>query len=438
MCILKMQYSFLKWGIHMKRLKKKLLIKRTKAGAIIFVAFLIVYIPSFLHWNNTNNVVTGLTWMGKIEETINLNAYLIRNEEVLNSPFDGKLISNFNEGDRVSNGARIATIIKTDAENLLSELNEIDLKILQAQKERNISKDLFRGDLDKLEKDIKHNINRLINLSNANNLSSLGNIKNDIDLLMDRKASIMLSVSTNDVYLRTLMEQKNNLQRNIDLKTQNIISDSTGLVSFYLDGYEQTLNSSSIKNLTPNELSKIENNMVFKDLREVNVELEKPFAKIIKDFEYYIVAVMDIADAHRFNPGQRIKMRINNIHTEIDGVVEYKSERMGGEHIVAIKANKALRDTAGLRIINMDIILNSSSGIKVPLKALRDINNRENTAYLARIRANVVRFQQVKIVGKNEEFAIIDNMEFSFSNNVGLYDTYIINHEKFEEGQLIN
>ena len=68
----------------------------------------------------------------------------------------------------------------------------------------------------------------------------------------------------------------------------------------------------------------------------------------------------------------------------------------------------------------------------------RAIASALKTADIAILRANVVTFKKVRLVASNNINAIIDNIEFSFSNNISLYNTYVVNHEKFQEGQFIN
>jgi len=86
-----------------------------------------------------------------------------------------------------------------------------------------------------------------------------------------------------------------------------------------------------------------------------------------------------------------------------------------------------LSDTAGLRVINVDLIKSRYEGLIVPVKSLVNIDMNTMRAEIALVKARRATFVPVKIVGKNDNFAVIDNVEDYKDGGVSLYSSYIIN-----------
>jgi len=422
---------------------KSVTTNRIKLGSILIVLFLLLYIPSFVFWVYGNNVSTDIVRMGDIQDSINLEAVIVRDEVVLNSPIGGKCIIEINEGEKVRTNDRIATVLNQSSEKLLEDLKVLDIKIIEAQRKRNENLELFSEDLKKLEKEIEERLKEIIRLESSNELSKCIQIKEEVDELIQKKATIAGSLSKPDNHIQSLLNEKSNLQRRIKENTRDIKSSLAGIVSYTIDGYEDVLSPARISELTPKDIEKIEDRGIQKALEEVGVEQGKPFAKVITDIDYYLIMVLDSKSAKEYKIDDNIEIRLNDFNKVITGSVFYRSNNMDGKCILSVKVSNALSETATMRKLNIDLIKNRYSGLKVPLKSLKNIDMENKTAELCLVKANRARFVKVEIVGKNEEFAIIKNVDLSkmASSNgysVSLYSSYIVNPINIEEGQTIN
>jgi hypothetical protein len=66
-----------------KNEEKKPLKSKPKAKIILLIAFLLIYLPSLVHWAYGKGINKDLVRNGVIEDSINSNGYIIRNEELL-------------------------------------------------------------------------------------------------------------------------------------------------------------------------------------------------------------------------------------------------------------------------------------------------------------------------------------------------------------------
>ncbi|WP_265443811.1 HlyD family efflux transporter periplasmic adaptor subunit [Acetivibrio straminisolvens] len=411
---------------------------RIKLGGLLVVLFLLLYIPSFIFWIYGKNIHTDIIRMGELEDYVTTDAYIVRDETVINSPSDGISIRNVEEGEKVGAADTIATILNKSSEKLLEDLKTLDLRIIQAKREKTKNDNFFSEDIKKLDQEIQRKLLLIIKQSNRNSISEAKQIKNDIDELIKKKATISGDLSYTDATIKALENEKKILQESINASKRNIVSNSSGIVSYVIDGYEGILNSEKIPEITPEMLGMIkavENNGMANDL---NTQYNKPFVKVIGGLDYYIVFAMAKEEADDFKVDDYLNIRINDIGRVVDGTIAYKSNEIDGKFVIAVRTDKALSDTASLRVINVDLIKSRYEGLIVPVKSLVNIDTDRMQAKIALVRARRANFVPVKIVGRNNNFAVIDNIEDYKDGGVSLYSSYIINPKNIEEGQVIN
>lgn len=417
--------------------KKQGSTKRIKIGVLIAVAVAAVYAVLFFRWVYSQSVDTEILRIGTIEESYNMDAYLVRNEEVLVSPFDGKYVADVPEGDRVRVKERVATVLNDDAQKLMNDMKAMDLRIIKAQKERYDKREFFSSDVAKIDNDINAKVKQLVLIADSNETGQLLDIEDDIDGLIQKKALIIGTSGTADNFLKSLKAEKDTLQAKIDHNTKDIISNTSGIISYSVDGYEETLKKNSILSITPSFLEGIKNEGKPKRAVENTVFSGKPFSKVIKDMEYYIVTDVDADKSKLYKVDDTLGIRFNDIGKTIKGSVDYLSENQNGKCILAVKTDEGLSETAGLRKTNIDIIKSSYSGLKVPLKSLKEIDKKTMTAKITLDSANYASIRKVKLAGMNDEWAVIESIKESPGDSVSLYDVYVVNPDNIVRGQPI-
>ncbi|MCX7710149.1 MAG: hypothetical protein N2484_09885, partial [Clostridia bacterium] len=398
----------------------------------------LLYVPSLLHWVYGKNIGTEIIRMGTIEQAYNTDATIVRNEESLKSPFDGKYIPAILDGERVPANFRIASVFTGSSEKLRDELKDLDIRIIKAQQQKSDNEEFFSEDVVKIENEIYQKVKLLVSENDTNSLMKTKQIKDGIDELVQKKALIIGSSSTSDAFLKSLKEEKAKLQDKIKMNTKEIYSATAGVISYSVDGYESQLGPNVIRSMTPKFLNDIKSQLKQSSNVDNTIAAEKPFAKIIKDVEYYFVTVLDPDKAKLFRVDDVINVRVNDIGKVYDGVVDYKSEIQEGKCILSVKLDKGISDTAALRKTNVDLIKNYYQGLKVPVSCLRNIDLKEMKAEIILDKANYADVRSIKIIGKNEEWAVIESLKSSGAEGVSLYDIYVINPENIREGQMIN
>lgn len=410
--------------------------KSIKIGSFVIIV-IVCYLFLFFRWVYGNNIVTDIIRSDTLEDSVNTDGYIVRDEELLKSPIDGECIAIAEEGDKIPANFKIATVLSGSSIKLLDNLKDFDLRIIKEQKEKSTNEDFFSEDVVKIDDEIQQKIKLLSLEVDDNSQSGTKQLRDDINNLIEKKASIVGSKSTADVALNDLKKQRQALQDQINSNTKEIISTTSGIISYNVDGFEGQLNPASIKALTPKILEGIKPVEKNIDSSNKNVLAGKPFAKIIKGFDYYILIPASTAIAGQMKINSVVNIRINDLDKLITGSLTGISDEVEGKKVLCVRLDRNMSETTGLRKINVDLIKTSFSGLKVPVKSLVDFDQNTMKAKIIIDKSNYASIKEVKVTGKNEESAIIENLD-NTENSVALYDTYVVNPENIKEGQLIS
>lgn len=410
--------------------------KRLRIGSLLLLLFLLLYIPSLMNWLKGDNVISDIMRIGTIEESINAEGVVVRDELLLDAPaFEGKYIPEVSEGERVPAHYRIATILNKGSDSLLKELDEVNLKIAEARRNNQKKADFFSEDTIKLDVQIGQKVRDIITVTNGSSLADVGRIREEIDRLMEKKSEIT-GADDNDKVIKPLLQERAKVQGRINTNTKQITSAYSGTISFAIDGYEKVLTPKALKSLTPEFLEGIKPGAEGSPDKNT-AYANKPFAKVIRGSDIYIAAVLEQDGAGNYKTGDRISVRINDTGVETEAEITGISEPAGGKCVMTVRINRGADELSSVRHVNTDFIKNSHEGLKVPVKCLRKVDQYWTGGEIMLIKANVATARRVDIVCRDEEYAIIKTPDQEIKKTVSLYDTYILNPDNVKEGDIV-
>jgi len=419
--------------------KKKAAVRRATYGGLLLFLFMLLYIPSLMNWLSDGQITQDVIRNGIIENYINTSAVIIRDERLLEpSAISGRCIAEIAEGERTAAYSRIAMVVNDVSDKLLQELEEVNAKIVKARMEQAEKADFFSEDLKKLDDEIALQIRNMILYCNTGNFKEMARYRANIGKIVEKKAEIVGENST-DGYISSLLNQKKDIQKKINTNTVEIRSNMSGIVSYIIDGYESVLTPEIIESLNPETIENIIGQDNETQPQTNKVQTGSPPAKIIKGTDIYIAAVVPAEIAAEYEKGDRVSLRVNDIGLETTGYIA--SINASGDDksaVVVIQMSRGVDVLSTYRVIDVDIIRSTQEGLKVPLKSLMDISGDGTTAKIMLVKYNVAVARTVNILCKDEEYAIIDTPKEGYKKSVNLYDTYIINPQNVEEGEIID
>ena len=402
-------------------------IKNKKKTVSIYIAgvILLIYLSYVIYLliKQPTNVFTVEN--GKLYKEETDIGYVIRNEKVVKGEnYKNGMEQIIGEGSRAAANENIFRYYSNNEENLKQKISELDAKIQEAMSESN---NTFSSDAKILENQIDE---KLQNINKITDLSKLSEYKKEIDSLVTKKAKIAGEASPQGSYLRKLIDERKKYETDLNSGAEYVKAPMSGIVSYRVDGLEDTLTPDNFGSLNKEYLENL--NLNTGKIVASNEEC----GKVIDNFECYIATISGSEEAKNAKVGDKVKVRLSNnaeIQAEITNIIEEENQ----ERVVILKVQKQIEELINYRKITFDLIWWSASGLKVPNQAIVQENNLN---YVIRNRAGYLSKILVKVKKQGDKYSIVDtytaeelkklglsNAEISSYKKITLYDEILIN-----------
>ena len=372
---------------------------------------------------------------GSIDDTTQVKGIIIRDEVVYKSNKNGILTFNNSENERVKKGEIIASVkneqaIKT-TEDDIALINE---KILQLQEQRD-GLSIFYEDVKKIDTQIQSVLDKSINNLSTYNISEIYEIKDNINKKLTIRNQMLLSENTGSI--QELSAQKASKEIKVNQNTQNIVSNDSGIVSYYTDGLEEVFTFETKDNLTKEQtLMQPESEQEYK----VNILEGEAVFKIVRDNNFYIASYIKTENISNWAEGETRYIYINDNGNlkQLEIIIE-KIDIGEKESYVLMKSNKNMIDFIDKRNVTFELS-KPKEGFKISLDAIAEEELlKVPTSYI--VDNNVTKKSStgelitvpIKVSGQD------DNGEYTYvSISPGIIDIgdYIINPQTNQEQQL--
>lgn len=130
---------------------------------------------------------------------------------------------------------------------------------------------------------------------------------------------------------------------------------------------------------------------------------------------------------------------------KIEGEV-IKVEKNKNDSVVIVKCSNYLHNYYNKRYVKADLIKKSHEGIKLPAKAITNKDGIDGV--YVKDMSGIIRFRPIKLLGKNEEYAVVaegdknhmiklEGMD-KYKMTITLHDEILSNTTRIKEGQIVN
>lgn len=378
-------------------------INKKKALIFLIIFFVIIYVLYFFVRLVSNPVSNVTIVTGKISDEQNIQAYVIRNEEVLSTNHTTDINLSLSEGSRVAKSQVVGTYVNDNIKQWEQKIKDLDVQIQKAMEEQS---NLPSSDIRKIEEEIEEKVD-LIN--NINDTQLILQYKSEIDKLIQKKAKITGELSPSGSTIKKLIEERNGYETKLNESTDYIRSTKSGVICNRVDGLEDVL--------TIDKLYEIK----YKDLEEYKIRTDEIIPNDTKSVKiidnYYCYLVVHIEDEHKdkIKVGSDIKIRLNygkqdSILAQIDKIVDE-----GNGKTVFLKITNNVEDLIGYRKVSMDIIWWEYEGLKLPNKAIKKEEYTSNNEILERNYITLLKYGieykvYINVKRQNDDYCIIENL----------------------------
>ena len=340
--------------------------------------------------------------------------YIIRDEQVVKGEnYKNGMEQIITEGKKAAKGEAIFRYYSKNEDSLIKQIADLDEKI---QEVMTAQTNLYSSDIKLIENQIDEKVKEL---NSTTDITKLAEYKKEINELVTKKANIIGEKSPSGSYLKQLQDQRTSLENELNSGAEYITAPESGIVSYKVDGLEETL--------TPENFSTLSKEY----LESLNLKTGKIIAtsdesgKIINNFKCYIATISSSDEAKNAKIGDDVKIRLSN-NVEIDAEIVYLSQENENENLLVLEINKQIEELTNYRKISFDLIWWSYSGLKVPNQAIVE---QDGLHYVVRNRAGYLTKILVNVKMQNEKYSIVSNYDTEELKELGLTDSQIANNK---------
>ena len=425
-----------------KLLFKRILVAALTLLAIVYVAYLLIS-ANFDMYPTENAVQTTVT------DKIYSNAFIIRDENLIENTAKGVLSYSVANGEAVNANGEIAKVY----ENAEDALAHSTAEALQKKKEslEYIQKNTISGtmNIDIINNNIK---NRLINYLDDTNNGSISKTSADADSLLTYINQRMLytgKIADFSSEIASLSEQISTLNNSAGSSKGSIKTAKAGYFTEFCDGYEKTFKYDDINKMTLDDLHNLKKGSV----------PENTAGKVIGNVKWYVACEVNSDQAASLNIwDSAVTVLFSEASSEAIPAEIYRvsQEEKDGNALVILRCDYMDDGILQARQEPIEIGMGTYTGLRVSKRAIHDdfvtkttYDDNDNPhkeekkvqgVYV--LYGSEVQFKQISILFADEDYVICDpdpedGILFNGST-ISLYDKVIVKGDDLYDGKVIH
>lgn len=358
---------------------------------IAVLTAVLVYFAMQLYNYLSDPVNTTLVVAGQAEDTIALNGWLLRDEEVLPAQ-NGTLSRVRQEGERVGVGQVLARVYANDgALQTVSQIETLELQLQQLQFA--LTSYLNPDAALKLDTSITGDILTLRqSLTGGDYTAAEGDIAPLKAAVLKRDHSYA-SEEEIQTEIKSVEGQIKSLEASLSGTT--VTARASGTYSAVCDGYETVLTKAFLEEVTPGKLARLR-----------PVDEQSNMGKLIYGDTWYYVVTLPEEQASYLKSQGAVTLRFakgfdQNIRMQVVSV----SAPEDGQAAVTLSCRKYLAQTTLLRHQAADVILRTYEGLRVPSNALRVSEEGVTGVYC--VDGSTAAFRPVTVLYQGQGYALV-------------------------------
>lgn len=405
--------------------------KRKLAIIIVLVLAVCVYLIASVYHLIKNPTDSVLVNQGRISQEETVDAYIIRDETVIKGEnYKNGMVEIKSEGSKVASGDPVFRYYSAGEDDLKNKIADLDIKIQEAMEKNEDS--LPSQDTRLLDTQIESTLEQV---TNSNDIQKIKEYKKSISEKVTKKAKIAGELSPTGSYLKKLIDERSTYENELNSGAEYINATRSGMVSYRIDGLEETLNTSDFSKINKEFLQ----NLNLKTGQIISSSNEA--GKIVNNFICYIACTSKSNEANQAKIGDSVKLALPSLN-EVDAKVEYITRENDNEVTIIFSFTEGIEELLSYRKVSIDIIWWDEKGFKVPNTCIFE---QDGLNYVIRTRAGYLDKVLVKVQKATENYSIVTNYSTSeieelnlsedVSTSIILYDELLL---KPSENQINN
>ena len=396
--------------------------------AVIGIFFLIMVISQAAIFFGSP-IRTEVATLYTATDSIGFKGVYVRDEKLVSYNVNGIISYTHADGSKIAKNAIIAQVYKNRSDIALRQ--QID--DLEAQRAVLVDAQSLAGadtsQLESFSAQISEKHSELMEYIYNEDYSSASGLKSDILNLQSKREIVKGTAVSFDGKITEIDTKIESLRAQITSTPYDITIPETGYFISKVDGYENKLNSTSVFELTAEDIEKI---------TSAEPRQENPsgvIGKLVSDYTWYMAAILDTIKLGTVFEGAQVTLRIGSSNQNIKADIISLERLEDGRSIAVFRCDMFLADFIDSRVAQARLLLDDYSGINIPNSALR-ISDEDGSVGVYVQDGIVAKFRKVKQILSKEDYTLVADTSGE-DGYLSLYDNIIVEGRDLHEGKII-
>ncbi|MBR3289630.1 MAG: hypothetical protein IKI63_02500 [Clostridia bacterium] len=355
---------------------------------VLLALLLLVYVGYQIFLMTYTSVEIQTVTAHTTYETLDVDGFAIRNEQVLTQATSGYVYYTLENGARVAKGGVIADIYPSEQDALTYKTItalDADISALQVlQKQGSVSK----TNLENINAQIEQTQRGLVQDVAAGQLDTMDAWRSELMGLLNRKQILVGKVLDFEERLAALTSERSALEGTARPSSGTVTSPVAGYFISAPDGYEQML---SYDDATTLSVEQVKTAMTAKPAAVSKGSI----GKVVGNYEWYLACVVPVDKLSQVSEGESLNVRLQFASDDAIPVTVVAINRSSDEAVVVLKCSYMSEELSSVRNEKVQILLKEHSGLYVPDRALQ-FNEENEPGVFVRI-GTTLHFRRVQI-----------------------------------------
>ncbi|MBQ9860376.1 MAG: hypothetical protein IJO76_06870 [Clostridia bacterium] len=405
--------------------------KKSTAGqkllSFALIATLLFYVGYQVYRSVFSEVTTEMAVMHSVYESIETEGLVFRSETLIPASSSGHAYYTIDNGTRVSKNSVIASVYK-DAES-----GRIEEQIKQIQQQidglKEIQAEGTSGHvtLDIVNEQLNDTVYDLIHATEDGIFENLGQHRFSLLSLLSKKQLITNKSVDFSAKIARLETEKANLQKGLQSALSKITAPVAGYFADRVDGFETTLTTDVLAELTPSQLQK------FFDSKPA---VPSAGGKIVGGYEWYMACIVPESYYNVLGVGKSLTLRMSFVLDESIPVTVYACNKDGkGNLAVVFRCDYMSEELSTIRHEMVEIQMVEHTGLKVPKRAISVDENQQAGVFVRS--GNIVTFRKIEQEYSEPADYVICKV-IDENGYIKLYDDIIVEGRGLYDGKIVS
>lgn len=375
--------------------------RRRVTGKFYLILVVVAAVIAFsVYMTRDDTVREVLVEAGTIGQTNEMDAVVMRNETIVNVESYARVDYVAEECSLVSEGDTVASIYASGySEKEMSNLEDIRKDIREYYSQ--ILENILDSNLEQYNLLVAQRASELQTIIQGKEQGNLLTVQAQLEQAMTDRQDYLRTAKREETQLSNLYQRETQLMNSIASWKRDYTAPCSGVVSFYLDGYESLLSTDNFEQLTTSDLKSVirgERPSVSNEVRG-----STPLFKVIDSTSW---SVLLIADNSSDMPslGQAYTLTLEGYEDYVYSATVTDIRRFDSDTLIRMEIDQDVLPAINLRTTKASVGT-QYAGLRVPLNAVYTVNGVRG---VYKHNGDSYDFIPVTVTASDGEYALIE------------------------------